>query len=292
MHLPGPLYATLAAALRDAFDGAELRDLVRTGLDVNLAEVAPTEKNLTEQVNELLSWAERAERVPELLACARAERPHSRTLQAAIAQYDAWAADGDPPAAQGRVPQPPPPPDDLVGRDRFLDDLAAELPTTARLALRGPAGMGKTALALALANHPAVAAAFPHGRAWVALGPQPDLFAALGSVLDDFGLDAGQIDSVAGRAALLRRMAAGRRWLLVVDDVWHTIDAQPLLDACGDGACALITTRSAQIADDLRAANHELYPLQPHAAVAMLAGAGADARRAVAADPAGAARLA
>ncbi|MCB0042498.1 MAG: hypothetical protein KDE23_22585, partial [Caldilinea sp.] len=118
MHLPGPLYATLAAALRDAFDGAELRDLVRTGLDVNLAEVAPTEKNLTEQVNELLSWAERAERVPELLACARAERPHSRTLQAAIAQYDAWAADGDPPAAQGRVPQPPPPPDDLVGRDR------------------------------------------------------------------------------------------------------------------------------------------------------------------------------
>ena len=26
------------------------------------------------------------------------------------------------------------------------------------------------------------------GRAWVALGPQPDLFAALGSVLDDFGV--------------------------------------------------------------------------------------------------------
>src|SRR5690606_37505801 len=135
-------------------------------------------------------------------------------LQAAAAAYETWAASGDLPAQPGRIPAPPAPPDGIVGRDRFLDDLAAELPAARRLALRGPAGIGKTALALALANHPAVAAAFPGGRAWVALGPQPDLFAALGSVLDDFGVDAGAVDSVEGRAALLRRSAAGRRWLL------------------------------------------------------------------------------
>src|SRR5690606_3461437 len=152
--------------------------------------------------------------------------------------------------------------------------------------------IGKTALALALANHPAVAAAFPGGRAWVALGPQRDLFAALGSVLDDFGVDAGAVDSVEGRAALLRRGAAGRRWLLFVAEVWHMSDRYLLPDGGGKGGCALGTSRSAQIADDLRAANHELFPLQRPHAVAMVAGAGPAAQEAVDADRSGANRLA
>ena len=190
------------------------------------------------------------------------------------------------------LPTPPLPPEMLVGRTRFLHELAAELPTVARLALRGPAGIGKTALALALANHPAVVDAFPDGRAWSALGPRPDLFTTLKQLAAEVGADPAALQSVDECAALVRRTTTGKRWLLVIDDVWAAADALPLLAACGDGACALITTRSAQVADDLRAGNHEVYVLSRGDAVEMLSRAGSEARRAVDADPAGAATLA
>ena len=189
-------------------------------------------------------------------------------------------------------PVPPRLAETLIGRTHFLNDLAAELPATPRLALRGPAGIGKTALALALANHPAVAAAFPDGRAWVALGPQPDLFTALKHLATAFGADAAAVQSVDECAALVRRVTADRRWLLVIDDIWATADALPLLAVVGDAACALMTTRSALIADDLRAANHEVFVLAHTDAVMMLAAAGSEARRAVDADPTGAAEFA
>ncbi len=83
------------------------------------------------------------------------------------------AGSSRPPLA-GR-PTPPPAPE-LVGRDRFMDDLAAELirPSgAARLALtalRGLPGVGKTALALALRTHPPV-----HGTGGSVAGLLPPL---------------------------------------------------------------------------------------------------------------------
>ena len=152
--------------------------------------------------------------------------------------------------------------------------------------------MGKSHLALALANHPEVVKAFPDGRAWLELGPKADLFAALGNLLRQLGAPTEAVKTVEERGALLRTWLAGRRLLLLLDDVWQVAHAKPFLDGCQLPTRVVLTTRSAQLADDLHAANHEVPVLQRTPAVAMLAAAGEDAAQAVALDPEGAQGLA
>ena len=184
------------------------------------------------------------------------------------------------------VPRPPTA-DPLVGRDAFLAELVTELTAPGRpdrhalTALRGLPGVGKTALAKALANDPAIVDAFPDGRAWLELGPTPDLFGRLGQLLQDFGAPADGLTSEDARAARLRQVLDGKRFLLILDDVWQAGHAADFLDAVRPPALAFITTRSRQVASDLHAANHELWVLQPKHAVALLAEAGADAQAAV-----------
>ena len=195
-------------------------------------------------------------------------------------------------------PTPPLSVTTLVGREHFLDQLAAELnqPSAgqplALTALRGLPGVGKTALALELVNRADVAAAFPEGCAWLPLGPKPDLFGALARLLEQFGAFGQDLLTVEGRADRLRSLLAGRRYLLVLDDVWASEDGRLFVEACASPGRVLITTRFPQIASDLHAANHEVYTLKSDPAVEMLAGAGQHAAAAVAADREGAAALA
>ncbi len=204
--------------------------------------------------------------------------------------------------AAARVPADPPVPPaapDLVGRDRFLDKLAADLTAQtsvarplALTALRGLPGVGKTALALALANRPDIAAAFPDGRAWLPLGPQPDLFSLLGRLLEQFGARSQDLTTSDGRADRLRSTLAGRRCLLLLDDIWQAEHVRPFLQAVQPPTRALFTTRFAHIAADLHADNHDVRVLKPKYAVQMLADAGDRAAAAVAAAPEGAKDLA
>ncbi|MEI2692691.1 MAG: NB-ARC domain-containing protein [Anaerolineae bacterium] len=201
-------------------------------------------------------------------------------------------------AAAGPIVPQPPRSEQLFGRSDFQADLVAELTAAggqtplALTALRGLPGVGKTALAKALANDPTIERAFPDGRAWLELGPQPDLLRLLGQALTDFGAPADDLDNVPARAARLRSVLDGRRYLLVLDDVWQAAHARPLLDAVQTPARALLTTRSPQVAADLQAANHQVKVLAPDAARAMLAEAGPEARQAVEGDEAGAQALA
>ena len=200
-------------------------------------------------------------------------------------------------APSAPVPRPPTA-DPLIGRDTFLAELVAELTAPGRVdrhaltALRGLPGVGKTALAKALANEPAIVDAFPDGRAWVALGPDPAVFSLLGRLLEQFGSSGSDLITPEAHADRLRSVLAGRRYLLVLDDVWQPVDARPFLDAVYTPACAVLTTRFPRVAADLHAANHEVRVLKPEHAVAMLASAGDDAAAAVAADRPGAAALA
>ena len=140
------------------------------------------------------------------------------------------------PAAPRPGPKPPAA-DPLIGRDTFLADLVAELTAPGRAdrhaltALRGLPGVGKTALAKALANEPAIVDAFPDGRAWVALGPEPGVFSLLGRLLEQFGSSGSDLITPEARAERLRSVLAGRCYLLVLDDVWQPADARPFLDA-------------------------------------------------------------
>jgi tetratricopeptide (TPR) repeat protein len=206
-------------------------------------------------------------------------------------------------------PTPPALETPLLGRQQLLARLEAELcaqpdaPHAAPLALsalRGMPGVGKTALAVAVANSPQIGAAFHDGVAWLALGPQPDLFALLGQLLTDFGAPFADLIDANSRAVRLRQTLAHKRCLLILDDVWRKAHAQPFLEAIRPPARALFTTRRPQVASDLHAANHEVpvllaapaLELLAAPALELLAAVGSEAASAVDADRSGAGQLA
>jgi tetratricopeptide (TPR) repeat protein len=138
---------------------------------------------------------------------------------------------------------------DLVGREEELDEFKAKLSRRENLALHGAPGVGKTALAVAIANDPDVVARFPEGVLWAGLGRAPDLPVLLGRWAADLEMTPTEIakhstpralsDAVAKRISL-------RRMLLVVDDAW---DEQALLFRVGGPNCAhILTTRAPALA--------------------------------------------
>ncbi|MFC6023045.1 BTAD domain-containing putative transcriptional regulator [Plantactinospora solaniradicis] len=113
------------------------------------------------------------------------------------------------------------------------------------IALTGPAGAGKTTVAVEVARR--IADRFPDGRLFVDLHgvrPQPaEPAEALGRLLRALGVADDAIPAEPDeRAALLRSRTAGRRLLLVLDNIANEAQVRPLLPA-GTGCAVLITSR-------------------------------------------------
>lgn len=138
----------------------------------------------------------------------------------------------------------------LIGRDALLEQLKASLFRGEHVALHGLPGVGKTALAAALALEPEVQAHFPDGVLWADLGPHADLLGQLrywGTLVGVPEREISQDHQLEGWSNALRRALAHKHVLLVINDVWHIRDVQPFLvqgPACG----RVITTRLPQIA--------------------------------------------
>ncbi|MDQ0379549.1 AfsR/SARP family transcriptional regulator [Amycolatopsis thermophila] len=156
---------------------------------------------------------------------------------------------------------------DFTGRQDQLTDLAGVLDgsRTAVVALSGPAGAGKSALALRAAH--AARDRYPDGQLYVDLrgtseSPRrplevlPELLHALG--VPDAGIPRG-LDE---RSALLRSRLAGRRVCLVLDDAGSAAQVRPLLP--GAGACAVLVTSRGRL-PDLIAARHVDVGMLPEA---------------------------
>lgn len=107
--------------------------------------------------------------------------------------------------------------------------------------VQGPGGFGKTTLAIDVCHRAEVVDAFADGLLWVTLGEEPDM----ASKLSDLHVVAsGNPPAVAGVEAIGQALAqtlAGRRCLLVVDDVWRSQDLAPFLKL--EGPRLLVTTR-------------------------------------------------
>lgn len=188
----------------------------------------------------------------ELAAAARqaGETPADEGAAPTPAARPPAAADLD----RATLPQPPTP---LVGRDRERAALAGLLADGARLiTLIGPAGTGKTRLALQIAHD--TQERYAAGAAFIDLSSATDAEPALQSIAQGLNVaeDAGKTTLEATREALSRR-----DMLLVLDNLEQVPDLTPALGAllaAAPGLRLLVTSRVA-----LRLEAETLFPVPP-----------------------------
>lgn len=197
-----------------------------------------------------------------------------------------------------------PHPTDLLPRaPRGFQGRPAELAALTRAAageapvclVTGPAGVGKTALALQWAHRNP--AAFPDGRLFADLRGfsdtgEPALIEVLREFLLALGVAPRRVpESVAAAAALFRALTDRRRLLVILDNARHSATVRPLLPG-GTDCVTLVTSRhrlEGLIASDA-ARPVPLDVLEPPDGTALLAGVLGEDR--VLAEPVAARRLA
>ena len=205
----------------------------------------------------------------------RRQRPHPATVRAlaealglseegraALAARGAASGEAPAPAAGAPAARPealhlPLPPPDLIGREQDLAALGALFGRGARLVtITGPGGVGKTSLGVRFARD--AAARFPDGAAFVGLAPLTDAALVLPAIAQALAVReaAGQTPRDALHAHL-----AGRRTLLVLDNLEHLLEAAPavaeLLGAAGELRVLAVSRAPLRVRDE------QEYPLPP-----------------------------
>ena len=148
---------------------------------------------------------------------------------------------------------PPPLGHSLVGRDDLFRQLKQRLLSESPVALsaiNGLPGVGKTALATALAHDDELQASFADGVLWAGLGYEPDVLGLLshwGTLLQCAPADLTQRGQTTAWATSIHAAIGQRRMLLIIDDAWQI--TQALVFQVGGPHCAhLLTTRFPEIA--------------------------------------------
>ncbi|TDC44623.1 AfsR/SARP family transcriptional regulator, partial [Actinomadura sp. KC345] len=193
---------------------------------------------------------------------------HRSILTGARGPGEADAGHGRPYLVPCQLPADVP---DHVGRDDVLDELAAELAAGSRaappcVAITGPGGIGKTALALRLAHR--LRGAYPDGRLYARLRERTGPAEVLAAFLHAFGVPpAGVPAGLDERGALFRELLANRRVLIVLDDAADEAWLRHLLP--GEPRCAVLVTSRQRLsgAGALRAV--ALGALPPDAGLAL-----------------------
>ena len=149
--------------------------------------------------------------------------------------------------------KPPPLPSTYVPRQKLLDEIATKLLQTtidpdnyeATLTITGASGFGKTTTVISLCHHPVVKEHFTDGFVVIELGPQAtepsiklnQLYHLLtGEYLEHCSVKYAEQE--------INQLMSNhyRNLLIIIDDVWHVEDAEPLMVAFSN--CKTILTTS------------------------------------------------
>lgn len=139
-----------------------------------------------------------------------------------------------------------------------------------KIGLSGPAGVGKSVLAIASARAEDVRRAFPDGIHWVTLGQRPNVLDALRGIVRDLGGEAEALSDVPRAKRALATLLARKTCLLVLDDLWELAHAD-VFELGDTQSRLLITTRDARLLTALGAREHRVEALSKQLALRVLA---------------------
>ena len=261
-----------------------------------LVDREPDRDRLTAQLMLALARCGRAEEAVAVYTRARAggaePGPESRRLYPAIMRGEVTV----PRPVAGRSPFPigqlPPDLPMLIGRGALVADLLAQLGTGGAavplVALDGPPGVGKTALAVHLGHR--ARGAFPDGQLYADLGGGTrDPLDVLSEWLHALGVTGTAVPAgLDARAGVFRARLADRRVLVVLDDATDAAQIRPLIPGT-PGSAVVVTSRS-RLTGLVATVTRALAPLRGPESRALLATAVGQAR--VATERAAADRIA
>jgi tetratricopeptide (TPR) repeat protein len=163
---------------------------------------------------------------------------------------------------------------ELVGRTERLAILRRALieEGRTRIAIHGKPGVGKTALAAALAADEIIKRHFSDGVLWVAVGKQAEPLTILGKWCEAVGVGSAvrSLTRAEDRGNLLRGSIVGRALLFIADDVWSRADAETLARAIGERHPLVVTTRQTEVACAYSSRGKPLEELTPQQGLQLL----------------------
>jgi hypothetical protein len=158
----------------------------------------------------------------------------------------------------------------FLGRERDIAELKARIglnnsqdaSVKVLTAIRGWPGIGKTSTAAWLAHDPEVRSAFPDGILWTSLGENPNLLGKIAVWGRYFGsAELQHAPSVTDATTILQSLLRGRRFLIIVDDVWSTDHVLPFRAVAQPDCQLLVTTRLPKVAQEIVTRVQDIFNL-------------------------------